>query len=205
MDNKKITRFGLIRHAETHWNRDKIIQGQRDSGLTAKGKKDADRWGQRLRRFTWTRMIASDLGRALETANRINRHLKIPFESDLRLREQDWGQWAGQPVAEVAAHGLKTLDEPKRSGWGFCPPEGEDRLSVWQRSQQALVAAANKYPADTILIVTHEGVIKSLIYRLFHRSYLPAEPALIKSLHLHWLMVGKNGLQVEKINALALS
>jgi probable phosphoglycerate mutase len=54
------------------------------------------------------------------------------------------------------------------------------------------------------LIVTHEGVIKSLIYRLYHRSYLPDEPALIKSQHLHWLMAGKNGLQIEKINALAL-
>jgi probable phosphoglycerate mutase len=65
--------------------------------------------------------------------------------------------------------------------------------------------AANRWPGQTILIVTHEGVIRSLIYRLCNRRYSPQEPALIKSRRLHWLMVGKNGLQIEKINALALS
>jgi probable phosphoglycerate mutase len=46
MDNRKITRFGLVRHAETLWNRERRIQGQSDSALTAKGKKDADNWGR---------------------------------------------------------------------------------------------------------------------------------------------------------------
>jgi broad specificity phosphatase PhoE len=202
---KILTRFGLIRHAETLWNQESRIQGHRDSPLTDRGKKDADGWGRQLSRIPWDRILCSDLGRAVETAAIINYYLQIPFETDFRLREQDWGEWSAKRIAKIESEALPKLDETKRTGWQFCPPGGEDRLSVWQRSCQALIAAADKYPGDTILIVTHEGVIKSLIYRLYHRKYLPDEPALVKSLHLHWLMVGKNGLQIEKINALALS
>jgi probable phosphoglycerate mutase len=199
------TRFGLVRHAETLWNQESRIQGHRDSPLTEKGKRDADGWGRQLRRISWDRIVGSDLGRAVETAAIINSYLQIPFETDLRLREQDWGEWAAERMAKIESEALPRLDENKRTGWRFCPPGGEDRISVWQRSQCALMDAANRWPGQTILIVTHEGVIKSLIYRLCNRRYLPQEPALIKSRRLHWLMVGKNGLQIEKINALALS
>jgi broad specificity phosphatase PhoE len=199
------TRFGLMRHAETLWNQERRIQGHRDSPLTDRGKKDADGWGRNLKRIAWDRIFGSDLGRAVDTAAIINHHLQVPFETDFRLREQDWGEWAAERIAKIESEALPKLDETKRTGWQFCPPGGEDRISVWQRSHRALMDAAKRWPGETILIVTHEGVIKSLIYRLYHRNYLPDEPALVKSLHLHWLMVGKNGLQIEKINALALS
>jgi bisphosphoglycerate-dependent phosphoglycerate mutase len=73
------TRFGLIRHAETVWNRENRIQGHRDSSLTDSGKTDADGWGRRLKRIAWDRIFGSDLGRAVDTAAIINRHLKLPF------------------------------------------------------------------------------------------------------------------------------
>jgi len=87
MDNRKITRFGLVRHAETVWNREKRIQGQSDSALTDRGSEDADNWGRRLSRFSWDRILMSDSGRAVETAETINHHLQAPAESDPRLRE----------------------------------------------------------------------------------------------------------------------
>jgi probable phosphoglycerate mutase len=75
---------------------------------------------------------------------------------------------------------------------------------VWQRSHNALVAAARKWPGSTILVVTHEGVIKNLTYRLCNWSYAPGESVLIKPRHLHWLVVNKSGLQLHEINALRL-
>jgi probable phosphoglycerate mutase len=75
---------------------------------------------------------------------------------------------------------------------------------VWHRSHRALTAAANRWRGDTILIVTHEGVIKSLIYHLCGRHFLPDEPALLKSYNLHWLSFSNNVLRIEKVNALAL-
>ena len=204
MTNNKITRFGLVRHAETLWNREKRIQGQSDSALTDKGKQDADSWGRRLSRFSWDCILMSDCGRAVETAGRINNHLQIPIESDPRLREQDWGRWTGRIITQIETEVSSLLQEEQKRGWKFCPPGGEDRLSVWHRSRSALIEAANRWRGGTILILTHEGVIKSLIYRLSGRHFLPDEPALLKSYNLHWLVFSNNVLRIEKVNALAL-
>ena len=69
-DPYKITRFGLIRHAQTVWNREKKIQGHSDSPLTADGENQAGRWGMILQQYSWDRILASDTGRALETAKK---------------------------------------------------------------------------------------------------------------------------------------
>ena len=198
------TRFALMRHAETVWNREKRIQGHDDSPLTDRGKKDADRWGATLSRIFWDRIVGSDLGRAVWTANIINHHLQLPFETDPRLREQDWGEWTGKPADKIQNEELHKLDESQRSGWQFCPPGGEDRISVWQRSHNALVTAARKWPGDTILVITHEGIIKGLIYRLCNRFYAPGETSLIKDRHMHWFVIQNRGLQLDQINALQL-
>jgi len=109
-DPYKITRFGLIRHAETVWNRGKRIQGHSDSPLTAAGERQASSWGQILARFSWDRILASDTGRALTTGERINEFLKLPIETDPRLREQDWGRWEGKTVPQIQAEAAQVLN-----------------------------------------------------------------------------------------------
>ena len=204
-DKLNTTRFGLIRHAQTVWNREKKIQGHSDSPLTADGERQASSWGQSLSQFPWDRILASDTGRALATAERINADLKIPLAIDSRLREQDWGQWVGKTVTQIEAEAPQVLDDQINAGWDFCPPGGESRHSVLKRSQKALQEAAERYPGDILLIVTHEGVIKSLIYHLCGRKFLPGEPVILKSNQLHWLVYNKNRLKLENINALELS
>lgn len=202
---RTITRFGLMRHAETMWNLENRIQSHSDSPLSAKGEKQGMQWGQILKGFHWDRILSSDTGRALATVRRINLTLKIPLMIDARLREQNWGQWTGKTVAQVKREEPGLLAEQIAAGWKFCPPGGEDRLSIWKRSHTALVEAANQWPDETILVVTHEGVIKSLIYRLSGRKFLPHEKPLIQSLHLHWLIYdNEEDLRLEGLNAISL-
>ena len=203
-DPYKITRFGLLRHAQTVWNRAKKIQGHCDSALTAEGERQAASWGQRLSQFQWDRIFASDTGRALATAERINAYLNIPLTTDRRLREQDWGLWAGKTIPQIQTEAAQVLEEQINAGWDFCPPGGESRKSVLKRSQKALIEAAGRYRGGKLLVVTHEGVVKSLIYHLCGRKFLPGEPVILKSYQLHWLVNDGNGLQIEKLNALEL-
>jgi probable phosphoglycerate mutase len=149
-------------------------------------------------------MVVSDTGRAKETARILNAHLKLPFSFDSRLRELDWGRWTGKTIAQVKTEASDDLAELESAGWNFCPPGGEDRLTLLKRSQAALSEAAQKWPGMCILIVSHEGVIKGLIYHLCGRKFLPSEPAIIKPYHLHRIIFDPNGLQLEKTNALAL-
>lgn len=198
------TRFGLLRHAETIWNREKKIQGQSDSQLTREGALQAQKWGDLLSVVSWDRILVSDIGRAVETATRINSVIDIPMTSEKRLREQDWGSWTGKTVREIESHEPQVLVEQTRAGWKFCPPKGEDRLSVWQRSHAALCEAAANWCGETILVVTHEGVIKSLIYQLSGRRFVPGEPPIIQSMHLHWLLHDGRDLRLGELNAMPL-
>jgi probable phosphoglycerate mutase len=157
-----------------------------------------------LKNFHWDRLLTSDAGRAVQTAESINAYLKIPLTTDARLREQDWGQWVGKTVAQIKQAHPQLLAGLERAGWNFCPPDGEDRMTLLKRSQAALSAAATKWPGTCILLVAHEGVIKSLIYYLCDRKFLPSEPAIIESGRLHWLVQAQEGLRLEKINALVL-
>ncbi len=54
------------------------------------------------------------------------------------------------------------------------------------------------------MTVIHEGVIKCLLYGLAERKYLPQEPAMIEPRHLHWLVAGETGLEIERMNAIEL-
>ena len=200
----QITRFGLVRHARTVWNQEKRIQGQADSPVTPEGRKQAAECGKILKSVSWHRILSSDTGRAVETANVINKYLKVSHLQDSRLREQNWGLWTGNTLLSISNQSSRQLAAQAGTGWRFCPPGGEDRYAVWQRSQQALSDTARKHSGENILVVTHEGVIKSLIYRLKGRKFAGPEPRLIKSFYLHWLIYDGKALKLENLNAMPL-
>jgi len=199
-----MTHFGLLRHAMTEWNREKRIQGQTDTPLSLPGEHQAERWGQVLKMYTWNRILASDARRALETAARINAVLDVPMISDPRLREQDWGEWTGKTLPQLKREVPHLLSEQEKAGWKFCPPGGEDRLAVWDRTLKAIVEAGEKWEGERILVTAHEGVIKCLLYGLGGRQFLPEEPAMIRPCTLHWLIHDRYGLRIEHMNAFTL-
>jgi broad specificity phosphatase PhoE len=192
------TRFALLRHAETEWNREKRIQGQQDAPLTSNGRQQAQRWGRTLAQYELDHMITSDLGRAKSTAILINQHLDLPHSEEPRLREQDWGRWAGFNFRELL--GVKELRAQERMGWHFRPLEGESRLEVFKRSRQALVDAASRLKGKRVLVVTHGGVIKCLLYRLSRRDFLPEEPPLLEPYCLHWLSYDGRDFHIDRLN-----
>ena len=198
------THFGIMRHAETFWNREKRIQGHLDSPLTPEGEKKAAGWGRQLKSEGWDRVVASDLGRARATAHLVNRVLGLSLHLDSMLREQDWGAWSGRRVEELL-HDIPDLAARyANAGWNFQPPAGETRASVRRRAFAALCRAAERWPGDKILVVTHAGTIRCLINGLTGRRFLPSEPPILWSGYLHCLLHEGEALRVERLNAVAL-
>ena len=195
-----VTRFGLLRHAETRWNVSQRIQGQQDSPLTAAGVSLAQEWGRRLEGSRWDRMLASPAGRARQTAELINTRLRIPLAYDTRLLEQDWGRWTGKRMARIRETEPRRLAAQEAAGWFFCPPGGEERHRVWERSLCGLAQAHERWTGQRILVITHEAVLKCLIYRVCGRRFLPEEPRLLATRRLHCLVYDGRRLTVEKIN-----
>jgi len=193
-----------MRHAPTEWNAAGRIQGQADSPLTEKGRRWADGWGAQLANFALQRVLTSDTGRAVATARHINQSLRLPVEWDARLREQDWGSWTGCRMADLRVRHQARFQMEEARGWSFCPPNGETRLEVLERARAALLDAGRKWPRQRLLVISHEGVLKCLVYHLAilqgcGQSFAPMAPY-----SLHRLALDGNSLTLEHMNALAL-
>lgn len=172
----KHTLFCLLRHGETLWNRAKRIQGQAESPLTPEGQEQAKAWGRALTAWGFQRILSSDLGRAVETAELCNLSLYLPHERDPRLREQHWGRWQGCVLRELRQDDLEIMDRLERAGWEFRPPGGESRTEMYARIREALLDAATRHAGERILVVTHRGVLRTLDYGITGCDYMPGSP-----------------------------
>lgn len=199
------TTFGLIRHAMTLWNEKKRIQGQDNSPLSPLGIQMAESWAADLATLPWDLILASDLGRAMETVARINRELNLPVHKESRLREQDWGDWTGLTLDSLRGNHKEDLQAQEQAGWKFQPPGGESRQQTLARSSAALVEAARRWPSKRILVVCHEGVMKCLLYHLSGRRFLPQESRLIKKgYYLHTLTVDGQVIELSTLHHMQL-
>jgi probable phosphoglycerate mutase len=161
-------RFIVVRHGETRWNVEERIQGQGDSPLTDRGIAQAEAIGKRLARERFDAIVASDLGRAMDTAKRIGRHCGLQVVPDARLRERSFGQGEGLSYAEIDR---LWPDAFSRKGASSDPdlavPGGESRRQFHERVHAAFVALAREHEGRRIAVVAHGGVLAAL-YRIVH-------------------------------------
>lgn len=85
------TRILAIRHGETDWNVNNRIQGQIDIGLNAQGLWQAQQVAQALADEPLVAIYASDLSRALRTAQHIASHHRLEVQTTPLLRERHYG------------------------------------------------------------------------------------------------------------------
>ncbi|MFC1863226.1 histidine phosphatase family protein [Thermodesulfobacteriota bacterium] len=204
-DSIPLTRFGLLRQVETEWSRDKWVQGQDNSLITDEEEQLAKDWGRILKNFNFERVITADKGRAFETALLVNHSLKVPLKEDSRLKERDWGSWSGKSIDQIRKEDPTLLESQEQTVSKFCPPGGEDNTSLVKRISLALKEAHMKFIRESILVVIHEDLIKSVISHLVEESWSGSQTTVIYlSNQLHWLTCYKGEIILERMNALPL-
>lgn len=192
--------FGLLRHGQTEWNIEKRIQGYGNSPLTAEGREQTAKWVETLRAYGWDRILASDLGRVRETVAILNAHLRLPVDFDPRLREQGWGEWEGLTLPYVQETFREELARRVAMGWEFSAPGGETRNAVRARVFSALREAAGNWPGRNILVVCHQGVIKTALYHITGREFQPGEDSLLQHNRLHIISLSEAGFAPVQLN-----
>ena len=154
----------LVRHGETEWNRDRRIQGQLDSPLTARGEDQARRVGTALAGLIGDGdgfdMVASPLGRARRSAEIIGHAMGFAAEhtADDRLNEMTWGAWDGLTLDEIEARDPGELARRRRDArqhWTHEPPGGESHAALAARVGGWLDDLA---PGRRIVAITHGPV-----------------------------------------------
>ncbi|MBI9078471.1 MAG: histidine phosphatase family protein [Pseudodesulfovibrio sp.] len=194
-----MTTFFCMRHGLTEWNRESRIQGKTDISLCNEGRDMAREWAKALSGQNFDCILTSGLERSRETAEIINETLGLPMHEDQRLAEQDWGEWTELTKTDLKKLRKQVLQQEKL-GLDFRPPGGESRNEVLMRACDALMDFNDSHPDKSVLVITHNGVIKSLAYVLSGLDFLPGDPLPIKPYCLHRIECMDNELAIGELN-----
>lgn len=169
----KVTRILAVRHGETAWNRDTRIQGHTDIDLNEHGRWQAAQLAQALAEEPIDAFYASDLSRALETAQAVARRHDKPVHTHAGLRERCFGRFEGHTWAELEARYPEESTAWRKRVPDFAPPGGESLLQLQDRVVRAVNELAARHPGEQILVAVHGGVL-DILYRAATRLELQA-------------------------------
>jgi probable phosphoglycerate mutase len=162
----------IVRHGESEWNRIHRYQGQLDAPLSELGHRQAASLAERLRAESLDLIVTSPLQRAANTAQAIaQHHPDVPYETDDALLEIDHGEWQGKYADEIHSRYAAGLHE-----WRWHPtrsqmPGGESFSNVLQRTLGFVERMQAAHAGKTLLVSTHDVVIKILVADALHMEW----------------------------------
>jgi len=169
----EVTRIVAIRHGQTAWNAEFRLQGQIDIPLDRVGLRQAATLADALRDEGLSAVIASDLGRAWQTAQALAGPLGLPLRADPGLRERCFGVLEGQTRQQIDQQS-PDLARRWHSREPDFAPEGAESLRVfYARTIAAVDRLVAAHAGGTIALVSHGGVLDCL-YRAATRTALDA-------------------------------
>ncbi len=155
----------LIRHGETHWNREGRIQGfDADSDLTPQGIEQARRLGERMAGEGIGVIYSSDLGRTRATAAPISAATGLAVVHDKALRERAYGVFEGRTFAEIQNGFPEEYVRLRSRDPHYAPPGGESAAEFRERIVTVLRIIAARESGKRVAVVTHGGVL-GILYR----------------------------------------
>jgi broad specificity phosphatase PhoE len=158
-----VKRVILIRPGETDWNRQERWQGWTAVPLNTHGRNQARYLARFIRNVGMTTLYASDLKRAVQTAEILAETLGFAPIYDARLRERNIGSWQGLTQDEMREWYPNEYQKLVEDRAGYAVPDGESRNQMKAR----MIAAFNDYmkedKGETIGILSHSSAIRSLL------------------------------------------
>ena len=154
----------FIRHGKDD---ERYRGGWSDLGLIEEGEKQASQLAYFLKEnqqeYPISKIISSDLKRAVQTAKAIQKQLNVPMILSENWREINNGDLAGM---------LNSVALEKYPGLFFntlrmdeCYPNGESPINFFNRIKDTFYELLKKQTNDKVAIVTHSGVI-NVIYHI---------------------------------------
>ena len=157
------TRLLLMRHARIEAQYVGRLIGATDLPLDPAGEAEARTLAGRLARWTPQACYCSPMRRCRQTAAAVAPDL--PPQVDPDLREVDFGVWETRTFAEAAADDPAEVDRWARFAPDLAFPGGETAAEFLRRVQNAAQRLVES-PAQTVLAVSHGGVVRMMICHL---------------------------------------
>jgi len=153
-----LQRLLLVRHGESEFNRDGIIQGFTECDLSDLGREQAARLRVRLDLERLDVAYSSSARRASQTAQIAAGH-RFDISEDPELREINLGVWEGRKATDLKR------EVPDETDLWFSAPsqlriDGAEALVEFRtRVTDAIDGIRARHASDSIIIFTHGGAI----------------------------------------------
>ena len=154
----------FVRHGETVLTPTRKFSGTGalDPELMQDGLDQAELVAKEAVKFGAEVLIASPLNRTRQTAEAIARTTGLEIIFDEAWFELSFGSWDGKSIEEV-----KEQEPDAYQAWlnstAYAPGGGESWDQATVRIEEALEKLVAEYPGKKIIVVTHNGVIKTAV------------------------------------------
>jgi len=163
----------LVRHGETHWNKDGLIQGgDSDIELNDTGLEQARKLAAFLKNEPIIAILSSPLRRAIATAEVIASHHQLPVEIDQGLRELKVGDLEGISISDLRTTFSRFLLKWWQDGEAMKLPNGESLVELQQRAWKVIEGVLERHKTDpehnqdtTVVVVSHYFVTLAIILK----------------------------------------
>lgn len=159
-----MTRFILVRHGQTEWNRVERFRGRADVPLNETGLAQAEATGRRIA-AEWrpSALYTSPLSRSVRTAEAIARHFELEVRPHPGLADIDYGEWQGLTADEARRRWLEEVD-----AWFNHPhlariPGGETLADLRTRAMHTIEELASRHQEETIVAVGHTVINRIIL------------------------------------------
>ena len=146
------TTIFLVRHGETVDNARQIMQGQTQGELNQRGREQAEQVARRLASEPLDAIVASDLHRAIQTAEVIAEPHGLSVVTTPLLRERDWGSFTGRFIPDL-----------RNEVW---PDDIESEEALLERARSFLINMTATYPGKRVVAVGH-GIINKAVLAVY--------------------------------------
>jgi probable phosphoglycerate mutase len=133
-------------------------------------------------------IATSDLGRALRTAEILAEPLGTVIEPRASLREKRGGIFEGLTWKEISARYPEELRRYQTERPVYSPPGAESWGEAGDRAMGALHSLVEDYAGETVIAVTHGGILNLVLRRILHIPDTAPRSFEVGNLSLHVLV-----------------
>lgn len=194
----KVTRFILIRHGETTWNREGRIQGHLDSPLNQEGIAQAQALAERLCDESFDALFSSDLGRAWHTAQYVARRTGHAVSTDPRLRERHYGVFQGMTRGQAQHIHPEDYTRYCDEGADYVIPGGESAGRCFAHNRECLEEIGERHRGATVVVVAHGGVLDGFYRHVMGLPRAGPRAFTILNASLNWFSYQNGEWRLER-------
>ncbi|MFV0256949.1 MAG: histidine phosphatase family protein [Acidimicrobiales bacterium] len=168
----------VLRHAEARprVGGDSTSAPDPGTGLTARGRAQAIELAGGLTGRRVAAVVTSPLTPAMETGSVVAEQLSVPTRIVPELHELDLGELAEAPLDDPRLAAV--LDAWTGGDLSVRPPGGEEGHAVVDRFRLAVEELADQFRGETVLVVSHRGILAVGLPWLTGAAPWPGYPAV---------------------------